>query len=180
MPVLTEATILKREAQAVEVMALSFRGGLTQEAACEEVGISEDVYRDWIRKSPILVTSLRDFIDGAHREALTYLSQVRLQAIEMFISILLDDETEPKDKLGIWRQLKLELEELERVYHAAPGVEQDAHQFLKEGPKIKDQESRLTVTLEGGGILDVSVSGKQQDVVDAEFYETKELQESLE
>ena len=66
MPVLTEATILKREAQAVEVMALSFRGGLTQEAACEEVGISEDVYRDWIRKSPILVTSLRDFIDGAH------------------------------------------------------------------------------------------------------------------
>ena len=89
-------------------------------------------------------------------------------AIKLLVDDAVDDSTSTKDRVLAMSYLDDIREELERQLHAAPGVEEDAHRFLKQGPEISIKQSRLASIEvrgddDGGVTLDVF---RDDDIID--------------
>lgn len=144
MPKLAEDTRLQRIAQTVQVMGLLMQNPeMTREDACQQAGITPRTYRDWLQSGDETIEALRGFLTMTQRETLFELSQARMKIIQLLIRDALDPLTASKDRVLIEKRLDEIAQELQRVHHATPGIEEDANQFLKEGPKIEKQRSRL-------------------------------------
>jgi hypothetical protein len=171
MPELTEVTKLARVAQAVEVTALRFQHpDWTIEKACEEVGITEKVYRTWVYSGEGLIEAARGLIGQMQRKTLIDISAAKAKAIEMLIEDAINEHTSTKDRVLALNYLEKEVTELQRVLHAAPGIEEKAHDFLKKGPKIERKQSRLAsvhIEPDETGGVDVTVY-QDQEIIDAE------------
>jgi len=135
---------VQRVTQTVEVMRLRFEEPeLTVDEACDRVGISRRVFYHWLHRGDDVIDNMRDFILGEHRKMLLAISTARLSAVELLIKDALHENTSTQDRVAAMRYLDPIREELERAHHAAPGVEEEAHAFLKLGPKLEKQQSRL-------------------------------------
>ena len=159
---------IQRITQTVEVMVLLFEEPeLTVIAACERVGITERIFRHRIHRGEDVIDNMRDLILGEHRKMLLAISSARLTSIEMLILDATHKDTSTQDRVAAMRYLDPIREELERAHHAAPGIEEDAHKFLKLGPKLTKQKSRLASIEvreeEDSVVFDIY---KTQDVID--------------
>jgi hypothetical protein len=91
------------------------------------------------------------------------------KAIELLVADSVDGGNTTKDRVLAMSYLDKIREELERQLHAAPGVEEDAHRFLKQGPAIELKKSRLASIEvrgddDGGVTLDVY---RDDEIIDA-------------
>lgn len=168
MPKLNEDTRLKRVAQTVQVLGmLMINPEMSQQAACDEVGIDPRTFRNWLHSGDNTIETLRGFLTMTQREMLTELSVARMQIVRLLIKDALDPLTPAKDRVTLERRLDEIANELQRIHHATPGVEEGANKFLKEGPLIEKQRSKLATVdverTEEGVTLHVY---EEQDVID--------------
>ncbi len=142
---------------------------LTIEQACEEVGIKVSTYYNWVKKGEDTIISIRGFIADQQRMMLMNLVVTQAKAIELLVADSVDGGNTTKDRVLAMSYLDKIREELERQLHAAPGVEEDAHRFLKQGPAIELKKSRLASIEvrgddDGGVTLDVY---RDDEIIDA-------------
>jgi hypothetical protein len=88
------------------------------------------------------------------------------------------ESTSTKDRVLAQSYLDKIREELERQLHAAPGVEEDAHRFLKQGPEISLKKSRLASIevrsdADGGVTLDVY---KDETIIDVSPHPREQME----
>lgn len=144
MPALTAQSQMLRISQCISVMfTLYEKPELSEREACEIVGISPDVYREWLRREPEAINSLRNFIAETQRDLLFQLSIARNTGVGHLINAVVDKETGVKARISALAYLDKVREELEKSHHAQPGVEEEAHGFLKTGPQLTSGKSRL-------------------------------------
>lgn len=161
-----------RQTQTVQVFALLARNpDLTVADACDQIGISKDQYYYWIRKEDSAINRVRELIGDNQRELLVDLVNIKMVAMEKLIEDAKKDHLKPGERIKILRYIDEQLEELQSVHHARPGIEESAHEFLKEGPILREQSSvktSLEIRSSGkdGVIVDVI---SHDDIVDAEF-----------
>lgn len=159
----------RRITQAAEVSILRMADPeLTVEKACEVVGIAERTYYDWVKRGEDTIESIRGFIGDQQRLMLMNLVISQAEAIRLLNKDAVDTGTSTKDRVIAMSYLDSVREALERQLHAAPGVEEDAHRFLKQGPEISIKKSRLAsieVRGEDDGGVTVDVF-KESEIID--------------
>jgi len=168
MPKLTEDTRLKRIAATMQVLGMLMQNPeMTQQEACDEVGITPKTYRAWLHSGDDTIETLRGFLTMTQRETLAELSIARMQIVRLLIKDALDPLTPAKDRVTLERRLDEIANELQRVHHATPGIEEGANQFLKQGPIIQQQKSKLaTVDVERTGEGVTVHVYEERDVID--------------
>lgn len=142
MPTLSDVTIAAREAQVIQVMGLVYQGSSIKDA-CATVGIDERTYRRWATESSEYISAIRELLNEVEKERILELASARARIEELIILDGLNSDTEPADRLHILKWLAEELEISARSHQAQPGVEQEAQEFLRKGPTITRQRSRL-------------------------------------
>ena len=169
MPELTESTILVRKSQALQVLIERMNDPhLSTEEACQRVGISSQVYRDWMHQDPDALVALRNFIAAMQLEQLFNIEMTWPVIVEELLKSASASGTKTKDRVQATKLLERFKDDLERSYNAQPGAEEDAHGFLKDGPKLSKKLSRMASvevepTQQGGVRVDIS---SYQDVID--------------
>jgi hypothetical protein len=141
---------------------------LSVEDACAAVGIEERTYYRWVKKGEDTIEVIRGFIADQQRMMLMSLVVSQAEAIRLLNEDAVDTGTSTKDRVIAMSYLDQVREELERQLHAAPGVEEDAHRFLKQGPNIELKKSRLASIEvrgddDGGVTVDVF---KESEIID--------------
>jgi hypothetical protein len=160
---ITEA---RRESQLFEVLVLLFQQPkMTQVEACSQVGIVPKTFQQWVKQNPEFVEDVRGLIMESEKLGLLDLQLAYLEGIQHIVFKL-------KNPGDLHKYAGVIVAELQKTYHAAPGIEEDAHAFLKHGPKTHAQKSRfasLDISATETGIrVDVT---RHQDVIEAEFQE---------
>jgi hypothetical protein len=144
MPTLSEDTQLVRASQAAQVLImLAGNTRMTRAEACEKVGISETQYDTWIRKDPDALSVIRQFIVQMQRMQLFEIEQAWTIGLSELIADAISKNTRTKDRVLALKFLDNQKLRLEKALSAAPGVEDKAHQFLKEGPTLQRIKSRM-------------------------------------
>jgi hypothetical protein len=178
MPKLTETSIIIRQNQALNVMVARLQDHtLTLKDACEKEGISVESYHHWIRESPDAMDVLREYLLMAKRQQLFEIETAWGEALGEVIKDVLNPVTKAGERVTSMNFLKKELEDLEGMFHAAPGIEEDAQAFLKKGPKLVSVQSRMTsieVTPKGDGVNIQIGPSTYRDVVDLPIQPAKE------
>ena len=170
MPELTKVVEMKRVTQVLEVMTILFENDrATVEEACRITDIAPSTYYRWVNSDGGVIESLRGLIGDQQRRILITVAKAREEGVMRLVIDAVHENTSTKDRVLAMRYLDAVREELELSHHAAPGIEEDAHAFLKEGPIITQKESRLasikvrTGTDPDEVIVDVIT---EQDVID--------------
>jgi hypothetical protein len=165
-------TVARREAQMFEVLALLFSNPtLTQIEACSQVGITPDTFQRWVKSDPEFVDSVRILIMETEKLGMLDLQLAYLEGVSRISSRLKSPvDMSDKDYLELHKYAGEMVNELQRTYHTAPGIEEDAHAFLRRGPKTKSQQSRFAS-------LDIEATetgirvgfNREDDVIEAQF-----------
>lgn len=181
MPALTETSIAIRQSQVIEVMILVWKGSTIKEA-CLVVGIDDGTYRRWAKESAEYIDAIRELLLEVDRIRILNLAAAR-ESIEA--QLILDGkrtEVHPETRLKILKFIIEQLEEASRAHQAQPGVETEAQEFLRKGPVIKKQPSRLAainITEDEHGVkIDLwkdsdTIDLDPKDIQDADFSETE-------
>lgn len=172
----SEETALVKESNAIQVLLyLLDNPKLNETQACAEVGITPEAYRYWIRRNPDAMDAVRQFILETQRTQLFEIETSWPRAVSELVLDAVDTSTKTKDRISAMKLLREIKEDLERTHHTQPGVEDEAHQFLKEGPKLTKVKSRMaSVEVEptASGGLRVEVS-RYSDLIDSHLSETE-------
>jgi len=173
----SEETALIKESNAIQVLLFMLDDPkLTEVVVCEKVGITPDIYRFWIRRNPDALDAIRQFIVESQRTQLFELETNWPKAVSELVLDAVDGSTKTKDRISAMKLLREIKEDLERTHHTQPGVEDEAHQFLKEGPKLTRVKSRMaSVEVEptASGGLRVEVS-RYSDLIDSHLEEPEQ------
>lgn len=133
-----------RISQAAQVMILIFENPrLSVDAACRQVGITRQQYAYWVRKGSDSIEAIRELIGHQQREMLVDIAVARKAGVEMLIKDAIDPLVAGKDRVVILKYLDEVQDELERIHHAKPGIEEEAVEFLRQGPILEKKRSRL-------------------------------------
>lgn len=180
MPAITETTEKVREGQALQVLVMRMLdSALTIEAACEEVGITRNMFYRWVTRGTNTIDSLRQIISDTQRANLVDITIARRHGVEAMTKLIVDSDVEPKDRLSILKYLDEIGDRLQETHHARPGIEDQAHKFLKKGPTLVQKKSRLAsveIRQDGEGGLTVDVI-KEEEIIEAEFSEAESPEE---
>lgn len=144
---------------------------LTQQDACEIVGITPKTYRNWVQSGNEAIETMRELIGRAQREMLVEATSVQLAGLRLLKRDVLKSDVDISERIKGLRYFKEIADELQQIHHAAPGQEEEAHEFLRKGPVTKKQEStfsRLEVRASADGGLTVDMIG-HEDVQDADY-----------
>jgi hypothetical protein len=137
--------LVNTEQKVISVMLLLFADPeLTQKDACEQVEIDPRTYRNWIQSGNDTIELLRTLISNQQREILFEATSVQLAGISLLKKDVLKENLDIGDRIKGLRYLKEIADELQRVHHAVPGREEEAHDFLRQGPVIAQQDSTIT------------------------------------
>lgn len=167
MSTLAPASRLHRVNQAIQVLAILFEFPDTSIVdACNQIGIEPRTFYRWVHKGETTIDSLREFIAHQQKEILIHVSAGRQVAVQHLINDAVHENTSTRDRIMALRYLDEVREALERAHHAAPGIEEDAHAFLKQGPKTSKMKSRLASieVRETDDGIDLEIY-KEQDVI---------------
>lgn len=177
----TEETALIKESQAILVfMKRLANPKLTDEEACNEVGITLDHYHYWIQRDPDAMEAIRQYIVESQRSMMFEIEMAWPVIVHELVVDATDGSTKTKDRISATKLLNSMKEDLERTHHAQPGVEDEAHTFLKQGPKLKQIPSRMasvevSPTDSGGVRLDIS---RYSDVIESRLIEPEEAKDT--
>jgi hypothetical protein len=138
--------------KAIEVIQ-HMNNGMTTVDACKEVGLPRSSYYDIINNNPEAIAEYHEMVQINARQQLGMILSNKTEILHKIIEDGLSDDTAPRDRLAIYKALN----ELDDKLSSAIESESVAADFISEylqGPKLKWQESRLTVsnttiTLEG-------------------------------
>ena len=161
---------LKNESleKTIEVLQLQFEDPTrTITGLCLHVGIPRYQYYRYLREGTEIVEALRLLIMQSKRVELATISSSRHRILEN----LVDEALETKDITEMVKTLEYldtHEKELQNDVGATPGLEDDAREFLKHGPKIQKQESkfasiRVSEDDDGEPVIDIY---KQHDVIE--------------
>jgi hypothetical protein len=169
MPALAKMNEDMRVSQALQVLYLTSKGRTVAEA-CDEVGITRNIYYRWLREGGDAIDALRTFMVENEREQLGQVLAARQQALDRIVERV---EQEPSLDLLLkadqhLRNIQRELEDR----HGAHGIDDTAaKEFVLTGPQMHTEQSRLVS-------VNVTVTEEQPNVVidveDAEFEESNE------
>ncbi len=163
-------------AQAQQVLMLLFyQPNMTIRSACEKVGITERKYRYWLASGDEAIERTRELIDAQQRELISEIAIAKGEIIRKMISQATESTTKPLDRVALYNTLNEELNLLQGVYNVRPGIEEKAHEFLKQGPKTTKKKSRFASLdikeSEDGVQIDII---REEDVIDADFTERED------
>lgn len=137
-------TQLAKISQAQQVLTLLFYDPtLTVEHACEVAGITVRQYRYWLSHGGEAINSTRDLIDAQQRELISDIAIAKGKIVQLLIQDALNPLTKPLDRKSILETLDNILNEYQTIYNVRPGIEEEAQEFLRQGPKIEKKESRF-------------------------------------
>lgn len=161
-------TEIKRLNQVYQVLDIRFENPtITLADACDEVGIAKSTFYYWMNTSKDFIGSMRERIAEQQRQQLITLESAHNAGLGYLAAAVAQEDTPDLDRVRIMRYLDPVMEQLQRSLHAQPGQEEEAHEFLKEGPHIETKKSRLASvevrTGDDGVTLDIY---KEQDVID--------------
>ena len=169
--VMTETSITAsiRTSQAAQVLLAMYADPkLTKKAACEQVGISPQVFQYWVERGEDTIEALREIIGTSQRDQLSTLLLAKHRATELLSKDATDALTTPKDRVLIMEYIDGQIDELQRALHARPGVESEAQEFLRQGPVIEKKQSRFASVdvqrTDDGVTINLY---KEDDVIDA-------------
>lgn len=120
--------------------------GMTVVAACNEIGIPRSTFYDILKKNPEAIAEYQEIIEANARQQLGLILFHKTEILHRVIEDGLSDKTAPRDRLAIYKTLSELESELNHTFQIESQAEADAHKFLKQGPVISPQISRLTAT----------------------------------
>ena len=130
---------------AIQVIERTFEGK-TVSAACKEVGIPRSSYYDIVKKNPEAIAKVQEIIEIYAQEQLGLILSHKNEILRKVIDDGLSDDTKPRDRLGIYKALTELEERIIQSLQIESEAAAQAHEFLKQGPTISHQASRLTAT----------------------------------
>lgn len=149
MKAITKASRVNTALQVIQHM----NEGMTVVEACKEVGLPRSSFYYIVENNPEAVAEIQSLIDANNREQLGLILLTKTEILRKLIEEGLSDKTKPRDRLAIYTKL-CELEyELAQDLQIENDVAKQAHEFLRQGPKLVHAESRYsaiqtTVTIE--------------------------------
>jgi len=166
MPALTKRTEALRIDQALQVWGvLEADPTVTQQEACEKVGISVSAYRRWIAEADPVLDEFRMAILGVRRLELMRVLSARETILARVIKDGLDWTTDPATRLEIYKYLYDHSDHLMEAVHTSDSGKAD---FLT-GPNLVEAESRFAShEIE----VNLKIRPKEPDIVDGEFEDT--------
>ena len=154
----------------VEILKMKFeepKSTITE--LCEDVGISRQQYYRYLEEGQEIVNILRQLIFKSKRVELATIASSR----HTVLNNLITQAVASNDIDELVKALKYiddHEEKLQDDLGAKPGLEDEAREFLKKGPKIAKQESKfasIRVSPDGDGVqIDVM---RENEVVEGEF-----------
>lgn len=133
---------------------------MTVTAACEQVGISQDIYRYWIAKNPEALEAFRALIEEVERNELASIFLADEVITNRLITDAIDPVTEPSDALNIKLYLDNRGEYLSSKHRAAG---RDKGREFLQGVKTKEAQSRFAASSPGS--VELSVSQEEDGTV---------------
>ena len=99
-----------------------------------------------VENNPEAIAEAQAIIEANNREQLGLILASKNEILRKVISAGLADETKPKDRLAIFMKLSELADGLTKDMGIDSGIENQAHEFLKHGPKLVAAKSRFTAT----------------------------------
>jgi hypothetical protein len=118
--------------------------GLTVTDACREVGIPRSTFYYTINANPEAIAEYQDMIAANAREQLALVLLSRRAILEKVVQDGLAENTSPRDRLQILKTLDALLDDLVNKLQVDKEEEEKAQEFMRQGPVIKRQVSRMT------------------------------------
>lgn len=109
---------------------------------CEEVGISRQQYYRKMAESQEIIDTLRNLINQTKRLELARIATSRHEILDKTIDTAMSADT-VDELVKAMRYLDEHEDKLLDDLGARPGIEDDAQQFLRRGPKVTKQQSRF-------------------------------------
>ena len=120
--------------------------GLTVTDACKEVGIPRSSFYYTINANPEAIAEYQDMITANAREQLALVLLSRRAILEKVVQDGLAENTSPRDRLQILKTLDSLLDDMVNKLQVGNEAENQAQEFLRQGPRLERQVSRLTAT----------------------------------
>ena len=142
MKAITKSSRVNSARQVIQRM----NDGMTVVDACEEVGIPRSTYYDIIKNNPEVIAEYQEMVEANAKEQLGMILLHKNQILQKIIEDGLSDGTSPKDRLAIYKGLNELVDNLNQNLEIENQAAAAAHEFLKQGPVISPQISRLSAT----------------------------------
>jgi len=120
--------------------------GMTAVDACKKIGIPRSSFYEICKRNPEAIAEVQDIIDTTNREQLGLILLNKTEVLSKVIADGLADSTTPRDRLEIFKALSELVDDLSYSLQIESQAAKEAHEFLKKGPVISPQISRLSAT----------------------------------
>ena len=120
--------------------------GLTVIDACKAVGIPRSSFYYTIKANPEAIAEYQEMIATDAREQLGLILLSRRAILEKVVQDGLAEDTTPRDRLYILKTLDTLLDDFVNKLQGDNASEQEAQVFLRQGPTLRRQVSRMTAT----------------------------------
>lgn len=142
MKSLAKASRVNTALQVVQYM----NEGMTVVDACREVGLPRSSYYDIVNKNPEAIAEYQELVEANTRDQLELILLSKTAILQKVIQDGLADTTKPRDRLHIYKTLNALFDDYATTLRVESQAEKDAQLFLREGPMIKRQVSRMAAT----------------------------------
>ena len=176
MPNLSLETEAQRQLQAMQVFSLMVQKNISQEEACDEIGISVDTYRRWMTKDPNAIPALRSIIEALQKEQTFLVASKKLEITKSLMGKL-DGDAEVAELIAGLKYLdSLEERNVDNLNMVAPN-EKAAQEYLT-GPELQKAKSRMAATTmnvkaNDDGSLDITTY-REEEVLEGDFEDVQE------
>jgi len=143
MKSLAKASRMNTALQVIQHM----NAGMTVVEACREVGMSRSSFYYIVENNPEAIAEFQDIINASNREQLGLMLLSKNELLRKVIEDGLSDKTKPRDRLAIFLKLNDLIQQMTQNHEIDSGLEQQAHEFLKQGPPWVKVKSRFTATV---------------------------------
>ena len=121
--------------------------GMTVVEACREMGMARSTFYYIVENNPEAIAEFQDIINASNREQLGLMLLSKNELLRKVIEDGLSDKTKPRDRLAIFLKLNDLIQQMTQNHEIDSGLEQQAHEFLKQGPPLVKVKSRFTATI---------------------------------
>ncbi len=130
---------------AIQVIERTFEGKSVS-AACKEIGMPRSTFYDVCTRTPGVMAKIQEVIEAHAQEQLGLILSSKTAILQKVIGDGLSDDTTVKDRFAIYKALTELEERIIQSLQIESEAAAQAHEFLKQGPTISHQASRLTET----------------------------------
>ena len=120
--------------------------GMTVVEACREVGMPRSSFYYIVENNPEAIAEVQEIINTSNREQLVLMMISQNELLRKVIEDGLSDKTKPRDRLAIFLKVHDLIQQMSQNQQIGNEIEQQAHEFLKQGPMLVKAKSRFTAT----------------------------------